>query len=467
MPSLQDYPSEITCLVCEHLSRPDLRSVCLVGRAFNSAAQRVLFRTVFVKVRLPSFERLWSISEHETLRKYVEVIIYDGMEVDWPEQNTFEGWLPHDAARGLGIGERKEFLAQFSEGQLRNYYSNFGHYMRFIQGPVLQGENDERWLREAARKFPRLSTVKYAETEIPFEAGRELKPLNTFSPLAQQILAEPEMGWGRWDNHFWMLVKAMFYPPAQPTIRELYGEMIDLDNTTKWEPVIRQVDMRSLELLSLEFASMFTQTLAPHQALATFLMRAPNLRSLELVLWDYDGPDFDPTSFKQSKFLDYNLYWEHLTDLSLSHMVLSPERLKQLLQLHSGTLRKLGLSYMTLHHGSEPPFGSARALWISMIMFLSESMSLDHVSLVGYFATNTNEAWSTVGRKLTEYIDPPRHEGCLLDRIEHFIIKGGRCPFSPKLDVSSTHDGRTWNPEHSWTWEEDDTWNLATFWIHE
>lgn len=148
-------------------------------------------------------------------------------------------------------------------------------------------------------------------------------------------------------------------------------------------------------------------------------------------------------------------------------MVLSPQRLQQLLQLHSGTLRTLGLSYMTLHHGSEPPFGSARALWISMILFLSESMSLDHVSLVGYFATDTNEAWSTVGHELTKYIDPPRHEGCLLDRIEHFIVKGGRCPFSPKLDVNSTHDGRTWNPEHSWTWEEDDTWNLATFLINE
>jgi hypothetical protein len=204
VPSLQNCPREITGLICEHLSRPDLRSVRLVSRAFNSAAARVLFRTVFVKVRLPSFERLWSISEHETLRRYVEGIIYDGVEVAWPEQNTFEGWLPHHAARGLGIATRKEFLAQFSEGQLRDYYSKFCHYMRFIQGPVLQGESDARWLREAARKFPRLSTVEYAETEIGFKNGRELKPMSTFSPLAQQILAEPQMGWGSWDNHFWM-----------------------------------------------------------------------------------------------------------------------------------------------------------------------------------------------------------------------------------------------------------------------
>jgi hypothetical protein len=98
--------------------------------------QQVLSCTVFVKVRLPSFEGLWSISEHETFRRYVEGIIYDGMEVDWPEQNNFEGWLRHDAARGLGLypTEKKEFLARFTEEQLRTYYSNFGHFM---QGPVL------------------------------------------------------------------------------------------------------------------------------------------------------------------------------------------------------------------------------------------------------------------------------------------------------------------------------------------
>jgi hypothetical protein len=115
------------------------------------------------------------------------------MEVDWPEQNNFEGWLRHDAARGLGLypTKKKEFLARFTEEQLRTYYSNFGHFM---QGPVLQGENDTRWLREAAQKFPRLSTVEYTETEIPIEKGRELKLMSILSPLAQQILGEPEMG---------------------------------------------------------------------------------------------------------------------------------------------------------------------------------------------------------------------------------------------------------------------------------
>jgi hypothetical protein len=309
--------------------------------------------------------------------------------------------------------------------------------------------------------------VEYAETELATEDGRELEPMSTFSPLAQQILGEPEMGWGCWDNHFWMLVKAMFYPQAHPTITELRGEMVDHDNMAKWDPMIRQLDMRSLRLLFLEFAVMYSRSLAPHRALATFLMRAPNLRSLQLVLWDYTDVGSDPASFTPSKFFDYNLQWKHLRELSLSHMVLSPQRLTQLLQRHSQTLRTLKLSHMTLQHGSDTISGNARALWISMIVFLSQSMSLEHVNLVGYFTTDTNEAWSTVGREKSDYVNPPRPEGCLLDRIEHFIINSGPCPFAPKLDVDSNHDGRTWTPEHSWTWKEDDTWNLATFWLSE
>jgi hypothetical protein len=124
---------------------------------------------------------------------------------------------------------------------------------------------------------------------------------------------------------------------------------------------------------------------------------------------------------------------------------------------------------MTLHHGSGTIIGGARALWISMIMFLNQSMSLEHVALGGYFTTDTNEAWSTIGREKDVRISPARHEGCLLDRIEHFIIHGGPCPFTPKpetppaLGTDISQVAEPWTAKHSWTWEEDDTWNFATF----
>jgi hypothetical protein len=61
----------------------------------------------------------------------------------------------------------------------------------------LKTENDARWLREAALKFPRLSVTEYIETELVPEEGSELKPISTFSPLAQQILYKPEIGYSR------------------------------------------------------------------------------------------------------------------------------------------------------------------------------------------------------------------------------------------------------------------------------
>jgi hypothetical protein len=85
--------------------------------------------------------------------------------------------------------------------------------------------------------------------------------------------------------------------------------------------------------------------------------------------------------------------------------------------------------------------------------------------------TDTNEAWSTMGRKKDNLsIEPPRFEGCLVGRVEDFILHGGPCPFTPKepeiltgLDVGISHNARSWIPEHSWTWKDDDTWVFADF----
>jgi hypothetical protein len=116
--------------------------------------------------------------------------------------------------------------------------------------------------------------------------------MSFFSPLAQ-------MGWGLWDKHFWILVIATFYPQDYPKVTEsrgeipkvteLRGEMLDHENMGKWEHIIRQLDMGSLQLLSLEFVYTDFRSLVSNRALASFLSRAPNLRSLQLSFWDHPG----------------------------------------------------------------------------------------------------------------------------------------------------------------------------------
>lgn len=366
------------------------------------------------------------------------------------------------------------FLARFSRQQLQEYYSNFCRYVRLTQGPILEGGNEIKWLREATRRFPRLSVVEYAESEQALEEGRELQPMSFFSPIAQQTLAAPEEGWGAWDSHFWALVRTVFYGQQHPQqVKTLRGEMLNHENLRKLDQVIPHLDLRSLQLLSLDFVFEYHESPTPTRTLAAFLKRAPNLRSLRLSYGDHPGSLNNPASFLPTRLFDKPLHWKHLRNLSVQNLVLSPSRLQQLLQGHSTTLRSLELSHMTLQHGGETIVGRARALWITMIEFLSQSMSLERVKLVGYFTTDTNEAWSTFGSEQDVFVCPPRREGCLLSRIEHFIVHGGPCPFTLKssetlfdVDMDVSHDEGPWIPEHSWTWEEDDTWRFTAFLIN-
>ena len=78
------------------------------------------------------------------------------------------------------------------------------------------------------------------------------------------------------------------------------------------------------------------------------------------------------------------------------------------------------------------------------------------------------------GRERGVYVCPPRHQGRLLSRIEHFIIHGGPCPFTLErsetqfdVDIDGSYDEEPWIPEYSWTWEEDNTWTFAAFWINQ
>jgi hypothetical protein len=80
-------------------------------------ARRILFRTIFLKANLHSFGKLSKISEHESLRHYVEVFIYNRRELEFAEGSGFEEWLHHTAAGGIGIptDKREKFLARFSQ----------------------------------------------------------------------------------------------------------------------------------------------------------------------------------------------------------------------------------------------------------------------------------------------------------------------------------------------------------------
>ncbi|KAH6667812.1 hypothetical protein B0J14DRAFT_172849 [Halenospora varia] len=466
---LRDIPPEIVSSICEYLKRPDLRNVRLLHRVFDSAARRILFRTIFLKVNSLSFGRLLEISKNETLRHHVEVVVYDGRELDLSQIPEFKNWLCYDAARGIGLAilqKREDFLARFSRQQLQEYYFNFCRYVTLAQEQISQWGNEEEWLREATRRFPRLSAIEYAESELDPEYGRELQPMSLFSQMAQEILAEPDEGLGFCNAHFWALVRAVFCGQERPPqVKALRGEMLDYEYFPMLNQAVPQLNLRSVQRLSLDFVSEGQGTAT--QTLASFLKCAPNLSTLRLSFGDQPGLLHNPATFLPTGLFDQSLHWNHLRDLSLQNLVLSPSRLQQLLRGHSTTLRSLELSDMTLQLGSETIVGGDRALWIRIIEFLSQSLSLNRIKLVGYFMADTNEAWTTSAGAGYAFICAPQGR-CLLSRIEHFIIHGGPCPFTLKrsvtpfdADLDLNYNNRPWIPEHSWTWEEDDSWRFA------
>ncbi|KAH6668452.1 hypothetical protein B0J14DRAFT_566974 [Halenospora varia] len=174
--------------------------------------------------------------------------------------------------------------------------------------------------------------------------------MSSLSPLAQLTLAEP---WpcGQLGRQFWTPVDAVFCGQEySQQVKALRGERLNAKDLREFDQVISQLDLTGVQLLSLDFISEYYKSPIPAQALTGFIKRAPNLRLLRL---------------------SYRFY------------------------KHSTTLRSLELSNMTLQNGSGALADNARALWITMIQFLSRAMSLESVKLNGYFTTDTNKTWTT------------------------------------------------------------------------
>jgi hypothetical protein len=208
---ISTFPPEVLAGICVLLSRPDLRNIRLLSRTWDDAAQRILFETVFLRINLQSFERLQDISRHYKLSKHVRIISYDGRTLDGSaDRQGFQHWLRCSAGAGLGLvwKAKDELLSQFSMQQLEKYYFNYCRCL-FAQDHILRRGNEKQMLMDALQKLPGLSGVQYtvisaAQTGI----SCKVPPLSSLSPLAREILAEPEDYHGHLESegHFWTLL---------------------------------------------------------------------------------------------------------------------------------------------------------------------------------------------------------------------------------------------------------------------
>jgi hypothetical protein len=71
-----------------------------------------------------------------------------------------------------------------------------------------------------------------------------------------------------------MLVKAIFHHQQQPTVTKLIGEMLDHENVGKYDQIVSQLDMRSLQCLFFRFIYEDHLSPDPNRAQVNFLKRA-------------------------------------------------------------------------------------------------------------------------------------------------------------------------------------------------
>lgn len=103
-PTLSLFPMELLELICAHLSLKDLKTVRQTHSRFSFAAERSLFRDIYLMHNKKSFTRLFNISRHPRWSKIVVSLTYIGTtlstrcrqscpsQADWYE-NCIDGRL--------------------------------------------------------------------------------------------------------------------------------------------------------------------------------------------------------------------------------------------------------------------------------------------------------------------------------------------------------------------------------------
>ncbi|KAF8856101.1 hypothetical protein BDZ45DRAFT_727698 [Acephala macrosclerotiorum] len=402
---MERVPQELLAHIASYLSPGDLKNVRLSSRYLKPSADRTLFRDVHLYLNLDSFERLESISEHDILRKYVTSIEYNACSVDVPWHGLgYQTWLERYAATNFAIegSQRQEFLARLDVELLQGIHEEF---CRYIAGQhyLERQDHDRKLLSAAMTKLPRLQRIRFCQRSSLTRSPASVLQGDPAQPLTNKILAIPVPVYAN-ATPFWSLFAAARESHA-PHITELHCGQLDLET---WDDTASQYadhfeSFSNLQSLNLDFEMNLGDPSiddldAPN--LKKLLLCLPLLRSLSL-------------SFQRSRvdFLDHGLMslslvfgnthtWESLRNLSLVGFSTTSQYLQAFLGRCSAIQSlELANACLTGLQDSDLEFWDANSQaeespsWISLFLFLKQSLSLERVKLWGWFINRRNEAW--------------------------------------------------------------------------
>ncbi|KFG77581.1 hypothetical protein MANI_016413 [Metarhizium anisopliae] len=455
---LERLPFEVLEMMCAFLPRADLKALRLVSRAFDGPSLSTLFRTVYLKVHLGSFEKLLDISRSEKLNKHVRYISYDCRVLDASRVSPdFAHWVAETACKGLcNRYHVASFVQQFTQEELDGFYQNYRQFQS-DQQHMLKDDNENRMLRDALQNLPRLLGVE-SRMPDPREMSTVRPPSerawsqNSLSTVAQKILVEPprlEGGELEATRHFWALLQSAFLAGHAERLTHIHGEYMELNS---WRDAAAASSLAnydggfpSLQHLSLSFID-YEHSDEATDYIGGIIADAPSLRSLLLY---FDFGDYMP--FCELIWPDVELH--HLRSLSLYGLCVTETQLRDGLGAFRGTLRSLELADMSFIPGS----------WVLFFRFLSKEMTLDHVKLYGGLGNYRDEEWIARDERQSPL---PALAGAsardsrkyLVYRLERFITGRGRYPdpFTPRKKRDG--DLEKYGYSLPWAFKQDRSW---------
>lgn len=463
--SITTVAQEVLQLICRPLSRLDLKSMRLVSREINNAAEVFLFRQIFLRRNMDSFCKLRMITSRPHLAKLVKALAYSGMTLRHEDDGTdFDTWF-QERIRSSSSGYQKSedieiFREQFTLNELHQCYEQFCRYYHSEELMQLFDIEDED-LIAAFGKLPHIEEISFGHDYI-FQCVASPLTLDSYSSVGREMLVDPTHVGGR-DYHvgqFTALLMAAHKNRKRIKVIEGLGLQWEALQQSDEISTMMIASMKHCEHFALEMSSSDDKRKGEAQV-ASMLSNAPYLRIIEIYFGDIPMVRGVGVAKKKvpilSRLFPHQKHWPNLATLKLQGIVGSDVDLKELLAAHAATLRSLDLSHIELqarelegkvHHGS----------WVVFFLFLHDALNLQEMRFQGLLSNQWNETWNILEPEIAFSFrpPPPEHYITFKQRMERFVVEGGDFP----LPWPTETEGSRWKdtlldfrPNLDMTWQ--------------
>lgn len=393
-------PMEIRQQICGYLNRPDLKNVRLVSKDVSDASIRLLFGQVYLKPNMDSFMKIQLIAAHPDYRTLVKALTYC-IKI-----------LSHDVE---GSPSRE---------QLRDYYERIHNEKLLMKWGL-----EKIYLVNALQGLSNINQIAFC---IDNPSSR-CSSASTFpmSGIDRPTLLEPQdyTGCDCHAYHFRALVHALSMGKSLEPFR-CFG--LPSEASPDPDAIIQTMSGCHNFLLHLDYPDDDIGSRAV--IVSQMIAGAPYLRTLN-ISFEYLSHNAPEANINLSQLIELRCYWPNLKRLALQAIYCTNEALRAFLTSHASTLRTLKLAYIDLVQNPATP-NDYTGSWVSKMLFLEQTLSLEEVQLNGNYSNSRDEAWPIHDPSDANYwwcMGTPKGKippvgSCLKHRIEQFLVEGGNFP---------------------------------------